>query len=148
MRMGRRGLTLADTMLALFVLMAAYLPLAQLYQITTAQTVKSRNFLVAQHLAKGLFELYRMRSSFVLKPLQGQGTLSSADILQDAQVRAVVTGHASEIEDVLKFGSFKMKVEVTLADPALIDLHRVDATVIWQESGQERSHRFARLVCQ
>ena len=141
----RSGFSLAEAMLALLILAVAYIPLSELYRMTTAQTIKSRNVLLARQLAQNLFEVYRMRSNLLLNTI-APSNLETPDLLADAEWRERLTGKAPEIEDVLKFAGFKMAVKVTLPDKDVFGLDFVDVTISWKEGGHDRSRRFARLL--
>lgn len=146
MNASRGGLTLAEAVLALFVLVVAYVPLAELYHITTAQTVKSRNVLLAQNMAQTVFETYRMSANDLLQALSGKGTLTTGDLLADKTWRERLTGRAPEVDGVLKAAEFKIAVTVQAADPQVKGLDRVELAMTWKEGGHELSRKYARLI--
>ncbi|MBI4863263.1 MAG: hypothetical protein HY815_23810 [Candidatus Riflebacteria bacterium] len=140
------GASLVEAVLAILILSVAYLPLAELFHMTSQQTIKSRNHLVAQHLASDLFELYRVKENAILKALSGSGLLKTDDLLASAEVRSLLTGGARPIEDVIAFGTFKMAVEIERSVDGRTGLDRIETTVEWLEDGQRRSRTYARLV--
>lgn len=143
MKARRSALTLAEAALCIAVLAVAYLPLAELYRMTAAQTVKSRNALIAQSMAQTVFEVYKMRPNDLLYALSGDAT---PDLLTDTGWRERLTAKAREVEGVVKVAEMKLSVRVNPADPQVVGLDRVDLTFSWKEGGHEISRRFARLV--
>jgi hypothetical protein len=141
-----RGVSLVEAVVALAILAFAYIPLAQLFHITSAETVKSRNELVAQQLASNLFELYRVKGDTILGALTGTGTMTSPDVLAVPKVRELLTGAAKETDDVVRFSSMKMKVTIVREIDEKLGLDRIDATLEWQEDGRAKKRTYARLV--
>jgi hypothetical protein len=140
-----RGLSLAEACLAIAqALVIAYLPLSQLFHLTSQQTVASRNQLVAQQLACNLFELYPTQKS-ALTGGGGAGLFRSADLLADAGARTLLTGDSPEVQDVIRFAEMKMKVEI---EPGFEKkpLDRIEVVLSWKEGGHPREVAHARLI--
>lgn len=142
----RQAFSLGEVMLALLVMAVAYIPLAELYRLTTAQTIKSRNVLLAQHMAQNVFEVYRMRCNDLLFVLSGTTTLTTADLLADQGWKDRLTGKAPEVEGVLKMADFKIAVTVKSADQNVFGLDHVELEMTWKEGGHEHERTFARLI--
>jgi hypothetical protein len=142
----RPALSLVEALLAAVFLAIAYLPLAQLFHETSQETIKSRNHLVAQHLATNLFEIYRVKADDILQALSGTDTMTTENLLSSDELRDLLSGGAQEVRDLVLFSRFKMKVEVTRGVGGLLGLDRLVATLEWQEDGHPRSHTYARIV--
>ena len=142
----RPGFSLAEAAVALLLLVVVIVPIIDLFQMTSRQVVKSRNHLVAQQLAAALFEVYQVSGNTVTAALQGTGTLRCADFLTVASGRELLTRGSREIEDVLKFARFRMKVEVERGVDGKIGLDRIETTLEWEEGVHKLSRTFARIV--
>jgi Tfp pilus assembly protein PilV len=142
----RAAVSLAEVVLAIGLLVVCLMPLASLFSLTTAQTVKSRNYLLAQHLASNLFELYRVKANAVLKVAQGDKPRKAADLLADKDVRQLLTGGAKQIEDVITFSKMKMALELETSVDGKIGLDKLVTTIEWEEDGSKRSRTYGRIT--
>jgi hypothetical protein len=142
----RRGFSLLEAVIALFIIATSYVSIAQLFQITRAETIASRNRVLAQHLATNLFEAYRVKLSTVLRALKGRPVKSSEDVLADGAMRTLLTRDVTELTELVKAARFRMKVEVERGYAGQPRLDRVQVEVTWEEGGRSRSARHVRLI--
>lgn len=142
----RRGFNLVEACLAILILASVYLPLSQVFHVSTAGTISSRNHLVAQHLASNFFELYRVKKDVLLRPMSGAPVLTVTDLLGDQAAHELLTARAPAIENTLKYAGFTMKVEVERSVEGKIGLDRLEVRMDWKEDGHPCTRTHARLV--
>ena len=140
----RGGMTLIEVGLAMVLLLLAFLPLGQLFQLTTAQTIQSRHHLVAEQVARSFFELYPSARERLVGRIGRHAEVT--DCLSDPTRRDLVTGHSPVIAAILKEGAFRMQATIDRGVGGKSGLDQVVVTMDWTEEGRPRRQSYGRII--
>jgi Tfp pilus assembly protein PilV len=143
--LGRRGVSLVETLVAVVLLVAVLVPVLSLMHTSTAQLVQSRDHLIAEQLARTLIETYPLAPGRFGSALEGDAA-ECDDLLKFDQARRALTGGRADVDALLLASAFTMKVTVARGEGGHAGLGRVEAVIAWSEGPRRIARTFARLV--